>query len=577
MKKIAAILALAIFLISLIPLSIAKEGSDGQKRLEEQKKDVLDAQKERLRVSNASKDDLLKERNFAELKKERLDRIKELKDKEIEKLKVLDKEKLERISKLSKERLEKLSGLREEQIKRLAEVKEERLRKMAGLSEEQLKKIAELDARQLEKLSQLDKARLEEFSKLNKEKLKEKLDKIQIKKVDERLKFKARIVSEDKIKSAREKFEKAEENLHDAEEKINERRRLLLAAKESGDDEAVIEHAKQGLLRAADAIIAHLEKVKSKVQESEQLSEEEVNEIIADLDAKITEINDAKAAVEAAATKEEIRDAAKNINAAWKRIKSKTEQHTRNLVNEQVRGILKRSEHLERKLDRILAEMEEKGIEVEGIDEKVAAFSEKVADARDKLKQSQEKFREAKATGVEDERKALLEKAKSLAREAHEALKEANNILKEIVMEIKEVYKEADFEKEGKEDLVEVVEEDKEKQKAEVEIEGILTPEQQSIVDNLVNSLQGAKTSAEIEIEAEVGDGNVEVKKKVKGTLSGEQQFLVDELAASLETAEDKVNIGIEVESDDADDEEDEEDVQEDEDEENGNEEGEEE
>ena len=124
-----------------------------------------------------------------------------------------------------------------------------------------------------------------------------------------------------------------------AEEKISERRRLLLAAKESGDEDAVIDHAKQGLLRAADAIIAHLEKVKSKAQESEQLSEEEVNGIVADLDAKIAEINDAKAAVEAATTKEEIREQAKKINAAWKRIKAKAEQHARNLVNENVRGI----------------------------------------------------------------------------------------------------------------------------------------------------------------------------------------------------------------------------------------------
>ncbi|MEK6875813.1 MAG: hypothetical protein AABX63_00255, partial [Nanoarchaeota archaeon] len=97
MKKLAAILTLAIFLISLIPVSIAQNDGDEQKRLEDQKKDRLkaleDQQKERLdakkeklkeaedlrkdniRASKVSKDELLKERNFAELSKERLERV----------------------------------------------------------------------------------------------------------------------------------------------------------------------------------------------------------------------------------------------------------------------------------------------------------------------------------------------------------------------------------------------------------------------------------------------------------------------------------------------------------------------
>jgi len=334
---------------------------------------------------------------------------------------------------------------------------------------------------------------------LNKEDLKKRLEKIKIRKVDKRLEFKKRIVSKKKIKDAEEKFKEAQEKLEEAKEKLENRKKLLQEAQEAGDEKGIKEHAKQGLLRATDAIIAHLEKVKNKVKESEDLSEEEVSSIVADLDAKIVEINDAKATAEAAATKEEIRTAAKKINAAWKRIKVKTEQHARNLVNEKVRGILKRSEQLERKLDRILAEMEEKGIEVEAIDEKESQFSNKVAEARDKLKQSQEKFKEAKATGIDEDRKSLLEETKSLAREAHDSLKEAHDILKEIVRSIKASYKEADFEAED--ELIEIVDEEEleyeEKEKIKVEIEGTLIAEQQSIIDALVNSLNATNTNAE--------------------------------------------------------------------------------
>jgi hypothetical protein len=226
----------------------------------------------------------------------------------------------------------------------------------------------------------------------------------------------------------------------------------------------MIEYEKNGWLRAAEAIINHLEKVKSKVQESEDLDEKETESIIADINAKIDEINDAKADVEAATTKEEIRAAAKKINVAWKRIKAKSKIHAREVVNGKVRSLVKRSEHLEKKLDRILAEMEEKGIDVEGIDEKVTQFSDKIAEARDKLRQSNEKFKEAKATGVDEDRKTLLEEAKALAREAHDDLKEAHDILKEIVREIKASYREADFETDDEDDLIEIEDEEDEEE-----------------------------------------------------------------------------------------------------------------
>ena len=111
---------------------------------------------------------------------------------------------------------------------------------------------------------------------------------------------------------------------------------------------------------------------------------------------------------------------------------------------------MKRSGHLEKKLDRILAEMEERDIALEGIDEKVDKFSNKVSEARKKLKQSHEKFIEAKAVGNGQERRDLLQEAKSLAKDAHDALKDAHDILRDVVKAIKESYGDADFEKERK-------------------------------------------------------------------------------------------------------------------------------
>ena len=102
MKKIASLLVLAVFLVSLMPISIADEGTDEQKKpedkekdrlkaIEDKKKERLDAQKEKLkeaedlqkdkvRAIKVSKDELLKERKFAELSKERLERVRGLRE-----------------------------------------------------------------------------------------------------------------------------------------------------------------------------------------------------------------------------------------------------------------------------------------------------------------------------------------------------------------------------------------------------------------------------------------------------------------------------------------------------------------
>ena len=88
------------------------------------------------------------------------------------------------------------------------------------------------------------------------------------------------------------------------------------------------------------------------------------------------------------------------------------------------------------------------------------------------------------------------------------------------------------------------------------------------MVDSLVNSLQETKTNAEIELEAEIEDGEAKVDKKVEGTLSAEQESFVTQLEEGLSATEDKVKIKIETEFEGGDGESEEEDEEEDDDEE---------
>lgn len=525
MRKIISILIISLFFLSIFPIVISQEEAEAK---------------------NPIKEELVKARDFAEIKREKLQKA-EINEEILEKFRILEKEKLQNVIKLNDEELINLSKLKEDQIKKLAEIKTARLRKIMSLDKEKINKISSLDKEQLEKLSYLDRASLKKFSELNKEDLNKELQKIEIKKIDPKLLFRKRIMSEKKIKMVEERFQIAKQKLLELKKELDTEIRLLKMADEKNDEEALKEYAKKYLITAADAIINHLEKIKSKIEQSQNIDEEEASNLIKDINAKIEEIENAKLKIGDATTKEEIREAAKIINAAWKRIRIKSEFYVSVLVNKKIEEIIKRSEQLEKKLENILAEMEEKNLNVQSIEEKLTKFSEKIDEARIKFKQSQEKFKEAKSTGVIEDLQKLIFESKSLAKDSRILLKEAHNILIEIIKDIRTLDKTVDFEKEREDEQI-IIEEKEIKSKIDVEVEGFLKNSQQKLINSLINNLNQTKTNAEIEIEVKIEDKNLELKKEIKGTLTEEQKDLINKLTDGLEDIEDKVIIKIQSE-----------------------------
>lgn len=416
-KKLVTFYVLAIFL-----LSIGVFASQHEERAMEKEK------------SMAERSDKIKE-----LKKEHQEKLDRLKEDERKKLETLDKERLEKLTALKEERLKKITALREDQIKKLAAVKAERLKKMAGLSEEQLKKIALLDARQLDKLASLDRARLNEIAKLSHPQIIARVVKLETKKLDKELGFGERKIAKEKSDSAKKGFKEKEDAYSKLKEDFKAEKKAFDDAKTAGKDAEALEHAKKYLLRLADAIINKLERIKEKVSSSDKLTDAEESEIIADIDAKIKEISDAKAEVEKATTRDELKNAGKSIIKTWKAIKHRIKKHLLRLEHANVHAVIKRAEHLENRLEKVLAEMEEKGIKVEGIDAKVTEFSGMVNSARTLFGDAQEAFKQAKAIREEDSEKAqeLVKKSRDLLQQAQQKLKSAHDILVDIVKEIK--------------------------------------------------------------------------------------------------------------------------------------------
>ncbi len=280
-------------------------------------------------------------------------------------------------------------------------------------------------------------------------------------KYNDSLGFKARVLSRIRIENAKENFIRAREryelakiNLEQARLRFKERQEIRKQCKIGNcnvTDEELIEHAKNFLGNSADAIIEHLNKVKGKIQENEDLTEEEAADMIAKIDAKIAEIQEAKEQVENATTKEEIREAAHKINAAWKNIKQLTTFHANVLINARIGGIVIKSEHLKEKLDRILARMEENGKDVTDIQPLIDEFEAKIDLAKEKYEAAIDKFKEFRDTEDTDK----LREAQDFMKEAKKALQEANEKLREIIKAIKNKNGQQEIEEEQEEDETE--------------------------------------------------------------------------------------------------------------------------
>ncbi len=424
MKRTIAITLIAIFLFSLVPLAFAQRlNVDANAEI---KSSVKADSGERLnRLSNLSR--------------ERLDKIQELDQRQKERLAQLEIKNLEKITELKKERLEKLAKLSEEKLKRLAE-----------LEKDKLEKISDLNESDINKLSVLGRARLKHMAELDMSKLKMELRTLKVVKVKNSADLSKRHVSNTNLTVFRERFEKAKEQFKEAKDELQEARKELKDARERGDENATIEHSKTYLLRFADALVNHLNKIKAKVQENENIEAELEAKIVAEIDAQIEEINKIKTEIEAATTKDQVKEAAKKLREKWNKLRHLIKIHTDRVILARVEGIVNQGLVLEKRLDHILEKAEEKDIEVD-VKAEMESFSQKIATSREKYKQAQVKFSEifdlmAKGEPADSEKiKDLREEANQLLKEARAALKEAHDILKEIVKKIKAADPKADL------------------------------------------------------------------------------------------------------------------------------------
>ena len=176
------------------------------------------------------------------------------------------------------------------------------------------------------------------------------------------------------------------------------------------------------VLNKVDKIINTLEKIKAKVESTEDLSEEEKAEIVSSIDKEIAAIEAAKDTLENSEDDEAIKVATETIKNAWKKTQKAMKRNVNRLIGAKIGGILNKIDKLEIKLDRILERLGEPA--------DLEALNSEFQSHIDAAEASFESARTAFASGEMQEMTDYL-------REAHSHLKEAHFVLRDLVTGIR--------------------------------------------------------------------------------------------------------------------------------------------
>jgi len=418
-KRFSALAVMMMFILSVVPLAVADEGSG----------DSGNASSE----SSGTTSDTSAREDRMEKRVERREEIKTRVD-----------EKREEVKERVKERVQ----TREERIKAFATAKREKSEDIRSRHGERLDlglekcKTAHPDAAArceeifskrkavLDKISEKD---LQRINRIEEQRLNHAHDEAEL-----REKIKGRALAKEKKeradrdhKAALDHFKDVHKAFKEKKDAINDKRDELKACKGKETPECdalrdeVHANAKEHLLNAAEMILAELDRIKARVEASEDLSDERAAEIIASIDASIAKVEAAKAKIEALsddATSDEIKAAAKELRDAWKDVKGKLKNATGRLVNSRIGGIIVKVKHMQRLLDHTLQKAAEQGKDVTAVDGKVADFNAKIDSAKTHYDAALAAFKASDNTKGHDELKA-----------SHQDLKDAHQIFVDIM------------------------------------------------------------------------------------------------------------------------------------------------
>ena len=269
-------------------------------------------------------------------------------------------------------------------------------------------------------------------------------------------------VARQRFEAARNRYQTAKQNYANAQARITQTRARYNECKmeETAECNQVRKETKANarnlLVNGADRVIASLEKLKEKIELSDRLTEEEAAERIAEIDARIAELQEAKETAEELgedSDPEDVKEAANQIRNTWQNTKRVMQMNAARVVNAKIGGVIVKSEKLQERLDNAVAKLSEEGQDTSEVEALIDEFSASVESAKNHYNLAMDKHEEARAT--EGDVSGIMKEATSHMQEAHKGLKEAHAVLAKVLRQMKatragqQALEEAESEEEG--------------------------------------------------------------------------------------------------------------------------------
>lgn len=192
-----------------------------------------------------------------------------------------------------------------------------------------------------------------------------------------------------------------------------------------------INRSKEAALKNVDIVLNHLEKLKQKLESSQNIPEAELNASIAKIDALIVEVGKIKQKIQAAATKNDINQALKDLKQLIAKVKRASEVHSQGLLRAEIFGVLQRTEIVDKNLQCALNGLKASGTDTTALDQKLAQLNATMTQAKDKLKTAKDLLGSDNETQIA-QGKALVIEARSLVQQAHTMLQDIRKTVKDL-------------------------------------------------------------------------------------------------------------------------------------------------
>ncbi|OIO63748.1 hypothetical protein AUJ69_00495 [Candidatus Woesearchaeota archaeon CG1_02_47_18] len=262
--------------------------------------------------------------------------------------------------------------------------------------------------------------------------------------------FKARVVAANRLSEAKQNYLDATKNYLKVRAQYADARSGLARLKNerascsencTAAEQRLVGRSRAILIHAADMIISHLEMIRSKVEASDALSDEEAESIISDLDERIAAVTEAKQTVEGfdnSTPKQDVIGAAQTIKREWVKTRIDSRLASGLIMNARLGRVILKATRVEERIERLLSRLEERGVDTSAIASDVEELKNHTAIAREEYELARDGYEAARLLRIGG---STGENVSSKIQEAHEHMKAAHKEIKAAYAKLKDIVK----------------------------------------------------------------------------------------------------------------------------------------